>query len=65
MDHKVQCPYCTRRLVDRNGGWLHIKAKHPRKSRQMFAPIAEESFADISIEADIQRLIDAEFQAAS
>lgn len=55
MDHKVQCPYCPRRLVDRNGAWMHVKVKHPRKSRKMFAPIVDdddESFADRAIRAE-------------
>lgn len=56
MDHKVQCPYCQRRLVDRNGAWMHVKVKHPRKSRRMFAPLPgdnDESFADRAIQAEI------------
>lgn len=53
------CPHCERRFADRNGLYLHIKAKHGRKLAASLRPAAnrEPSMADLVIEAQLARIM--------
>jgi hypothetical protein len=53
---KVPCPHCGKRLRDRNGVMMHLKAKHGGKGIGAFRPDDDdESFADRAINAEIDR----------
>jgi hypothetical protein len=54
---KVACPQCGKRLFDRNGVYLHLKAKHGGKGSGAFKSETDddESFADRAVQAEIDR----------
>lgn len=51
----IHCAHCTRRFIDGNGLWMHMKAKHPKEKRADLRSEREESFADMAVEAEINR----------
>jgi hypothetical protein len=55
---KVACPECGKKLADKNGVYLHLKAKHGGKGSGAFKHQYEpddESFADRAVQAEIDR----------
>lgn len=53
---KVPCPHCGKKLADKNGVFLHLKAKHGGKGAGAFKPDDDdESFADRAVQAEIDR----------
>ena len=52
----IRCPNCSRKFVDNNAVRSHLKAKHGGKGLKQFPkPEAEESMADIFLEAELNR----------
>lgn len=69
MTERLPCPHCTRTFVDGDALWQHCLRKHPRatkpprpdswcRNRRRRARPAEEpepSFADLAVQAEIDR----------
>jgi len=49
----MKCPHCERKFPDANAVWMHSKAKHPGKKNPRPESDAEESMADIFVQAQI------------